>query len=230
MLISAQTRVLPGGSRFFDVAAGATVNEEGRALVLVDSNGVAKAQFSAGGAGEIFAGISLSHVITPSSLAKHGTATAVGVTLTLPKTPISGQIRLYNVTDGQALTLGNPTNDNEYSVSGATVTLHSGETGDNIRYDIRYTPTVDEAIQEYGEGMVGVLSDRQIAGTVGAITKGIVATTCYLVDSAWTVGAAVKTGANGFFTQGGSGTTLSNVIVRSAPSATSPYLVLELLG
>lgn len=230
MIVSAQTRILPGGSRFFDVADGAVVNDEGRALVLVNSNGTMKAQFSAGGSNsEIFAGISISHTITPTSLPLHGSAVAVTTTLTLPEIPISGQINLYNVTDGVQLTLGNAANNNEFSVSGRTVTLHADESADTIRYAIRFAPTVTQAIQAYGEGMIGALADREIQGRVGAITKGTVAVTAYLVDAVWTPGAKAYLGANGYFTPTAGSNTQVNAIVVAAPSATAPYLVLELL-
>lgn len=230
MLIQAQTFIPPGGTRLFDVVAGVSIPEEGRALCYVADSGVGKVNLSTGSGTEYFAGVSASHTMLPTSMAAHGTAVAVGTTLTLPKTPISGQIYLYNVTESQALTLGSASNDNEYSVSGTTVTLHSGESGDTIRYAIRYTPTVEEALQEWGEGMIGAQADGSIMNTITAITKGRVATTCYLVNVAWTAGVPVKIGANGFFVpNAGSGNAVATALIHQAPSSTAPYLILDLI-
>lgn len=230
MLVIEQTRTQL--SRQDDVAAGVTVNEEGKALVVVDNGGVSAVRESTGGGSEVFAGVSLSHVMVPTNLPAHGRLTATGTTLTLPFTPISGQLRIVRVSDATALTIvpGAPAAGEAQWTAGTGVTLNAADTGGVFDYSLRYSATVDQAIQAYGEGFPGAMSGQQIQGKVGMITKGRVATTNYSVAFPFTAGAAVKLGAGGTFTgAGGSGTALPSVICKQVPSAGSPYLVLELL-
>lgn len=229
MLQLSQSRVQL--SRQFDVAAGASIVEEGRALILVNDSGVAKVQQSAGGASEVFAGFSVSHTMVPTDLPSHSNIVANGTSLTLPFTPISGQLRIVDTATNTALTIvaGAPAAGEAQWVSGTTVTLNAAQSGITAFVSLRYTATVAQALAYYGEGFPGKTASQSIQNRVSAITKGRVATTCYDVSAAYTAGAAVKTAANGYVSGGGSGTTLTNVICAQVPSAGSPYLVLDLL-
>lgn len=226
MLIQSQTR--PQITRHFPVATGVTINEEGLALSAVADGGIAKAQLT-DGTSDVFLGVAFNHTMTVTAVPYVADITAVGTTLTLPFTPISGQLRLVNKTEGVNLTAGNPgTTAREYSVSGTTVTLHTGESNDVITVYLKYTPTVDQALMISGEGMPGAQADGIFQDIVGVITKGRVATTCFSIGVAWTAGVTCSVGANGQFLPSG-GTALSNVLVAEVPTVNQHYLVLEIL-
>lgn len=216
----------PQITRHWDVVAGVAITEEGRALAIVNDAGVAKVNLSTG-TSDVFAGIAQNHTMSPTSLPYVADITAVGTTLTLPFTPISGQIYLVNKTEGQVLTAGSASNDNEYSVSGTTVTLHSGESGDVITVQLRYAPTVDQILAFYGEGMPGAQADTTFQNRVGVITKGRVATTCFNVG-AYTAGALLRIGASGMIVPSG-GTQIANAVVAEIPTTSNHYIVVDLL-
>lgn len=228
MLSHAKTRL--ENSRQYGVASTFAIAAEGLALIFANDNGVANVKPSTSGTSDQFAGFSLSHTMVPSSALYYGTITAAATVLTLPNTPISGQIVLMD--GAQVLTAGNPaTTANEYSISGNVVTLHSGQSGKAITVRLRYALTAEQAVQLYGEGMPGDLAAADIYDRVGAITKGTVYTDQYDVTGTWTAGAAVKSGANGqVVPAAGTGTTIPGCVVAEVPSASNGgFLGLHLL-
>lgn len=222
MLNRSLTRVANGGSAEDDIASGVSVAEEGLALVWVNDNGVAKLSPATGAGSDVFAGFSQSHDTLPTSLPYVGAVTASGTTLTLPFTPITGQIRLRD--GAQVLAAGNPgTTANEYSIAGNVVTLHAGQADKVIAVTLRYAPTVSQARAIYGDGLPGAESNSAIQGRVSYIYRGVLYTSCFDASVAYTPGAAVKVAANGFVTSGGSGAT-TPFKVKSAPTAETPWL------
>lgn len=218
-------------SKHWEVATGQFVTDEGVALTVVNDAGVAKVQPSTGsGSSEVFAGVSINYVTPPAILPYAGTLAAVGTTLTLPFTPVSGQVNLYDTTSSTQLAIGSASNAGEFSVSGNTVTLNAAQSGHTMRVVLAYTPTVQQAMNAYGEGFPGMQSSIQLQGTIGCVTRGTIATTFFDAAATWTVGAPVRLASNGRFTQGGTSTILSNVICAAAPfSQPDGYLVVELL-
>lgn len=217
-------------ARQYGVASTFSISAEGLAMVFANDNGVANVKPSTSGTSDSFAGFSSSHTMVPSSAIYIGDVTADDTTLTLPYTPISGQLQLYD--GAQALAVGNPgTTANQYSISGATVTLHSGQTDAVISVRLRYSLTVEQAVMLYGEGMPGDLAAADIYDRVGAITKGVVYTDQYDVTGVFVAGAAVKSGANGqVVPAAGTGTTIPNCYVAEVPTAANGgFLGLQLL-
>lgn len=219
MLQLSKTRL--EASRQFPVASTFAITAEGMALVLANDNGVAAVKPSTAGTSDAFAGFSTSHTMVPSSALYYGSILAVGTVLTLPNTPISGQIALYD--GAQILTAGNPaTTANEYSISGNVVTLHAGQSAKTITVRLRYALTVEQAVQLYGEGMPGDLAAADLYDRVGSITKGVVYTDQYDVTGVWVAAAAVKSGANGqVVPAAGTGTTIPNCYVHEVPSSSN---------
>ena len=208
-------------SRQYGVASTFSIGAEGMALVFANDNGVANVKPSTSGTSDAFAGFSLSHTMSPSSAIFIGNVTAVDTTLTLPFTPISGQLSLYD--GAQALAVGNPgTTANQYSIAGNVVTLHSGQNDKVIAVQLRYALTVEQSALLYGEGMPGDLAAADVYDRMGAITKGVVYTDQYDISGVWVAGAAVKSGANGqVVPAAGTGTTIPNCYVAEVPTASN---------
>lgn len=214
-----------------DVTAGVQPTEEGLCMVLVDNgNGRASISPSTGSGTEVFAGFSYGHYMAPSTLPLVTIIDAVGTTLTLPKTPISGQLRLMDGT--QLLTAGNPaTTANEYSISGNVVTLHSGQSNRTISVQMRFTPTVSEVAVLFGEGSQGqsLQARSAVYGRLNCISRDLVATSCFLADAAYTPGAALRMAPNGFVTTGGTGTVIPGASVYQAPASdNNGFLVIRI--
>lgn len=223
MLQLSHTRVYE--SRSHNVATGYSVADSGLALVYTDDNGVAGVRPSSGVASEIYAGTSQTRPIVPSTLAVAGQFTAAAVTLTLPKTPIAGQLRIVAL-DGTPQVLGNPANANEYSIVGNVVTINVARTGEAFNVQLRYTPTVTEALAASGEipgALAQTLTDR-----VTGITRGIIATTSWDVTSAWVAGTPVRLGPNGVFTQAGAGELIPGSVLDAVPNGS--YIVFSNLA
>lgn len=223
MLNHQQSRFNANSVEPHDVTTGVLIAEEGLCLALVN-NGDGRATVSpcTGSGTETFAGFAYGHYMAPSTLPLVTDIDAVGTTLTLPKTPISGQLRLLD--GSQLLTAGNPaTTANEYSITDNVVTLHSGQSNRTITVQMRWTPTVDEVSALFGDGVQGqgLRSRSAVYGRINAIKRDIVATTCFLADVAYTPGAALRMAANGFVTTGGSGTVIPGASVYRAPSSTN---------
>lgn len=227
-LYLAKTRI--ENSRQREVASGFAVGQEGLALVFTADNGVGKVRPSAGGVNtERFAGFAMSHTMVPTSATFFGEVKAVGTTLTLPQTPIAGQ--LYLLDGAQVLTAGAPGNANEYSISGNVVTLHSGQADKSITVALRYALTVEQAILLHGEGMAGDLASSDIYDRTGTVTAGIIATDQYTINTPFTAGGPAYLGANGQVTAtAGSNTIIPNCSVQEVPSAANGgWLVLDLI-
>lgn len=229
MILFNQSRIVESFER--PVAAGQTVDQEGRALVGVLTAGAYGVKFAAGSGTEQFVGISFNTpaILTRIPLMVDLTQSA-GNTLTLPQTPVSGTLRIQNLSTGTVLSAGVATNANEYSVSGTTVTMNAGTTGIKFRVWLAYVPTVAQAVALFGNTQPGGQAGLAL-GQVGTITRGDVYTTEFDTTSDWVTGGTVKLGANGLFTLSGSGTSLTNVRIISVPSigAGVPALGLQLL-
>lgn len=230
MILFPNTRIVQSVER--PVATGFTVDQEGQCLVATQVGGVYGVKKSAGAAStEVFVGVSHNMLKTVTSLAFQETLVQGGAnTITLTYTPTStAVIYLFDQTSSTVQTVGNPgTTANQYSLSGNVITLNAAQTGHTYLVAYRFAPTVPQALALFGNVHPGGAAGDYL-GQIGVIQKGDVFTTEYDTSVDWTVASPiVKSGANGQFTIGGSGATLSNVTVIAAPSAGVGVLGLEI--
>ena len=206
------------------IAASSTIAAEGQALVADTTGGVFGAKPSAGSSSENFLGIAVSQQIDLATFPKVEEKVVPNTdAVTIARTPSSGTLSVYDVTTSTLLSV-----TTHYTVSGETVTMaDSTYRGHTLRLNYKFAPTAIEARAIQGDVYPGGAAGTSI-GQVGVFQMGIVYTTEYDSTKDWTAaGITVKTGANGQFTVGGSGTTVDCVVV-AAPSSSNPYLGLFL--
>jgi len=213
------------------VATGSTVTAEGACLIADTSGGELAVKPAAGSTGEQFVGVSLSQQLTIEYLPMVEVASVPAesaYTITLGHTPVAGSLLIVGASTG-TIAAGNPgTTTAQYSISGATITFHADQADEAMTISYRYAPTVIEAKTLQGDippgGAAGLILD-----SVGVIRRGDILTSEYDTSVAWTDNPpAVYTGANGLFTTDNSGTLLTNVTVTQVPSASEPFLGLEI--
>jgi len=223
--LGAKTKIVQ--SQGFPVATGYTVSAEGLAMIQTFESGVEKVLPSLGGAAEIFVGFSYGEVFTPAtkSLQEVLTCPAAGTfSVTLLHAPIGGtQVNAWDVTSGAQLTIGNPANALEYSVTTATLLFNVARAGHSIRITYRYNPTAAELIA-VDNVRITSFSSSEYLGSIGVITQGEIYTDMFDASKNWNAATGVKTQANGLLdTQAGGGTTISCVITH-VPDTNYPYL------
>jgi len=211
------------------VAAGYTVSAEGQALVADTTDGVFGVKPSTGASGEKFAGVALSQQLTLEYLpiVEEFVVAEDEITVTLSHTPVGGTLRVLG--NGSALAVGTPAGDaTKYSISGSVITVNTALKGKSVVVAYRYAPTVIEAKTIQGDIPPGGAASLTL-NSVGVIRRGDIFTSEYDTSVDWTGDPDVALGANGLFTVGGSGTEINAVVIQ-VPSATDPFLGLELRG
>lgn len=212
-------------------AAGASIAQEGLALVSVLTAGVQGVTTSGGNSGEIFAGFSFTRTsaanFLPTSEVKVETfVIPAGGVVTVSRAPTSSTTLVYDVTDGGAVTGGNT------SVTGAAVTITAASTrgavGNTVRVTYRYALTVAEAKLKYGDVTPGGYAGNML-GTIGVAQSGKIFTNCFDTTIDWSGVTTIKTGANGLLTNTGSGATVSGY-VTDVPSVDYPFLGIQFVA
>lgn len=212
-------------SQEFPVAAGASVNAEGLALVASTTNGVFGVAPSAGTSGEKFMGVSVSMQMTITSLARvEEYVVPSGLVVTLDRTPSSGTLSVYDLTSAAVVPASST---GAWSLSGATLTLTATELGHTILCRYKYAPTAAESQLIQGDIYPGGAAGY-VTGSVGVIKNGTVFTSEFDSTVNWNAAnPTVTSGAAGQFTVGGNGATVPCVVVN-VPNVDSPYLGLNL--
>ena len=224
MLQLRETRVIR--STHSPVLSGALIPEEGMALVYEKENGETKVKLSTGVAGELFAGVSLSRNTAPGSLpyVQETVVPANGI-LELVRAPIAGQL-LVKVA-GVAVAVGAvaPLDATAVQLSGSQVKFFAGQAGKTVTAQFLYVPSVIEARSVIGDGPIGGLASTA-QDVIGVIKDAQFATNAFDAAVDWSVALYAKTGPGGRFTVGTLADHIFNVVVKNAPSAASPFLVL----
>ena len=204
------------------------IEEEGFALIYVKQGNDTVVRKSQGAGGEVFAGFALSRNAPAAQLplVSEGITIDQAAGYTLPRLPVTGQLRL--VIDGTDATLvgGAPAAAGEVQVAGDALTFHAGDDGKTLDIFMMYEPTVTEARQFTGDAPVGGLSSIE-QSVVGLFTRGDICTNMFDMSVDWSAVTYPTLGADGVLTNGGGGETLTNVIVLEAPSADNAFLVLR---
>lgn len=205
------------------VDPSATLSAVGAALVQGAVANTVKP--STGAAGELFVGASLAQPLTLFNFPKIEQLTVnASNQVTIAKAPLAGTLRVVNAA-GTALAAGTPaSNVGDYSISGQVITVNVALAGQVVTITYQYAPTTVEARTLQGDTQPGGAASLT-TGTVGVIEAGTIFTSEYDTTVNWaTLNPAVKVGANGKFTIGGSGAVVPNARVVQIPSATDSLL------
>lgn len=233
MLLDTGTRYDPRDVH--EIALHSTVStvEEGSGMATLMENGASVARVVTG-SGEKFAGLALGRLKYPTTEIVTELLTASATTLTLTYTPVSStDIALYaNSGAGTKQAAGTPaSNANEYSISGTTITLHSGQSGTTLLAVYRRSITVLEAQTKYGHGVnVSPLEAPEVTDSISILRKGSVYTDKCDLLSDWrnAAGAAVYCKANGLLTLASSSALeIPYARVIAAPTTDVPFLGIE---
>lgn len=237
MINFAQSRI--DRSTVRSVTSPSLITAEGAPLIADSTpgldNGVA---ISAGAAGEVFVGISISQQrsLIVMSFVEEIVVASDG-TFSLSHNSYNSSLQRFSiltgVTEGTALvSTASPSVAQFYPVSASTKNFitNTANAGLKIRAYYRFSPTLAQAQMLQGDTLPGGDSGL-LLNTVGVIIAGDVYTTEFDPSVNWN-GAltTLSLGAGGLFTLGGSGVTPANVRVISRPSAGSPFLGLSIMN
>ena len=205
------------------------IEEEGFALIYVKDGSETVVRKSQGAAGEVFAGFALSRNAPAAALplVEEGITIDQAAGYTLPRLPISGQLRL--VIDGADATIvaGAPAAAGEIQVAADALTFHAGDDGKSLDIYLMFEPTVTEARQYTGDAPVGGLSSIE-QDHIGVFTLGDICTNMFDMSADWASAINPSLGADGQLTVGGGGVLLSNVVIIGVPSADNAFLVVRI--
>ena len=208
------------------VLSSVLVPEEGMALVYEKENGETKVKPSAGVAGELFAGVSISRNIHPGALpyVQESVVPATG-TIELVRAPIAGQLLVKLGGTQLTIVAAAPASASEVQLQGAHLVFAAGQAGQSVVAQFLYVPSVIEARSVIGDGPVGGLASTA-EGVIGVIKDASFATNMFDASADWSQTLYAKTGPGGTFAVGTAADHIANVVVKNAPSASSPFLVL----
>lgn len=231
-----------GMTRYFQYTEKLVANEatavnivEGSPLVLKIEEGQGKVGLPTGNATDQFVGVAFAGFVRPEYMvsAFDVTVKADQLKVVLPH-KVSGN-SLGGTCDGENITVNNAGDAAAgapvFTAADNTITFAAADAGKKYVILYNYEPTVAEARAIAGDGYPGGFQLSQLAGTIGVIHQGQVATSEYDVAADWTSAATspVKLNATGKFTIGGNGATVANARVLAVPGIKSEYLVLQLV-
>jgi hypothetical protein len=220
------TRVVNSTEMF--LAPGAVLQAEGQALVRVPGATAAGVQPSSGAAGELFQGfvfIGTSAYPLPEATTNKVETFLVPLTgqVVLAETPLSGQISVFDVTLGHAVTPSGVTGN---TVSGLTA-------GDTVNVTYKYQLSVVQAVALRGDVQPGGYSGAYV-NQVGVVTRGFILTDQFDASQDYTqtgtTGKALICGQAGVVTLGAGDGTAGAVVpgtVTRLPDDSYPFLGIE---
>ncbi|QJT71111.1 hypothetical protein GR11A_00074 [Vibrio phage vB_VcorM_GR11A] len=221
------------------VTPGSVIEAEGQALVADYSTGEFTVKPATGVANERYVGVAVTETQNQAVLpnieefAISNSASATDTVTLQVGTPLAGSLRVEKVeANGTVtnLTAGTPGGSaaTTYSVSGNVITFWAPTLdGATLKVTYRYSPTVLQLRELQGDQAPGQTAAATINVT-GALQEGDFETSEFDTTIAWSGTTNVTLGANGRFTQGGSGTVV-NAIITKIPSAGSPFLGLKFI-
>lgn len=221
-----ETRIVK--SKHEAVMPGVIIPEEGMACVYAKDGGETKVTLSSGADGEIFAGVSFSRNTAPASL-PHVQESFIPVnrTVELVRAPIAGQLNVKVAGEQVDVVTTAPANAGEVQLAGRNLKFFAGEENKGYTAQFLYTPTVTEARAVIGDGPHGGLSSTA-QSVIGLLKDAYIATNAFDASVDWSDAMFVKLAAGGTFTVGTADDNVPNVIVRNAPNASNPFLVLSI--
>ena len=217
------TRAFPA-----DVAPGVVIPDEGIPLSYVKVDGVTYVQPSTGAANEIFAGVSLSRSVPPTSLPLVLEIAYNVAGGKFPRKPITGQLLVVAKSDGttRAVVAAAAASGEIQVLADGSWKLHADDAGETFRVQMHYTPDVLEAQQVVGDAPIGGLPSTAL-GQIGAIKVAQISTNFFDASVDWTTAMFVKLGA-GMFTVGTAADHTPGVVVKNSPSQENGFLTLSI--
>jgi hypothetical protein len=215
-------------SRFNPLLSGEVVSEEGIAMVYVKEDGTTKVKKATGAAGEIFAGVSAASNAPPAYLPfVQEQAVPPSLTIPLVRTPTANQ--LFVSVAGVQKTVVNvaPADNTKVQLSGSTLVFHADHEGQDAFAQFMYTPSVLEARQIIGDAPIGGLATTP-QGVVGCLTDAQLGTNFFDASADWSTTLFAKLAPGGTFTVGTANDHIPNVVVKNAPNAANPFLILSI--
>lgn len=236
MLSLDQTRYFQYTEKLIANDANATSIVEGSPLVLKMEDGLGKVGLPTGAATDKFVGVAFAGFVRPTYLteAYKVMVDANALKIALPHKPMGNKLgaiangvkATVSVDEGTAAV-----NAPKYTSEDNLIEFAADDAGKEYVILYSYEPTVNEARFVAGDGYPGGFQLSELAGTIGVIHQGQVATDQYDVAADWSTAAtaAVKVNADGKFTIGGEGAEVANARVLAVPGVKSEYLILQLL-
>lgn len=203
------------------VAPGAVILAEGQAMVRAPgATSLGVMPSTAATATEVFVGFAIagtSALPFPEAYTNKVITVTVPSTgiVTLPLTPVAGQIFAFDNTTGAVAT---------FTAAGAVL---SGLTaGDSVTFTFKYAMTVVQATALAGNVQPGGYAGAYV-NQIGLVKRGLVFTSEFNVAANWAASTAIKLAANGQITdQTGTGATIQGAVVQ-LPSIEYPFLGIE---
>lgn len=211
-------------SLFENLASGSAISEEGVALTYVKEAGETKVEI--GVAGGLFAGLAMARNMPPQSLplVESGVISVSG-TGKLTRAPIAGQL-LVKIDGVVATVVAGAPAAGEVNVADDAYTFNAGDAGKTATFQYMYVPSVVEARAVVGDAPYGGLAANAL-GTIACIKQGEVATNFFDASADWSTALYAKVVAGGKFAPATAATGIPGVVVKNSPSASNPFLVLE---
>lgn len=224
MLNLTASRIVRSEEMAYQTASPPTV--VGQTLVM---NGPGYVKPGSATASEVFVGLVLSQPMTLTNFPKVEDLVAnASAQFALSYTPIAGTLRIVAKETGSALTAGNPGSvTTEYSISGATVTVHVSRVTKTQTCYYQFVPDTLTARLLQGDIPAGGAASLT-TGTVGVMRAGLAYTSEYDPTVDWTSQSATivpRCAANSRITLGSSGgCIIPGGQVVSAPSTSDALL------
>lgn len=226
------SRSRPAESHSFEVASTVTQIEEGVPLVYVMESGKQKVQPATGTSDGAFAGIAVGRHVRPTVgvMVEALVVPASGTyAVTLARTPrgAAADRGVFNAA-GDALVSGTIDGVTKYTLSGKTLTVHSGLAGTTIKVQYTYDLTATEAMLIFGGDLASGMDFGSLP-YIGGVNTGVVYVSNYNPAINWAEvdsDTPITLGA-GMFTTGGSNTA-TDAVVESAPTSGDPFLGIRL--
>jgi len=208
-------------------APGEIIMSEGLALVRAQADQAAGLRVATGAAGEIFAGFSTAG--TSAAPFPEGYANKVerflvpstGI-VTLARTPVTGQVGVYDVTNGAAIPVAAPVVVTGNQIAGLTP-------GDEVEVTYKYALTVLEARTLYGDVQPGGYVGAYV-GQIGVGKRGTIYTDNIDTSADWSTAKAIKMGPNGQLkvaTLPADQALVIPAVIKALPSQDRPFLGVE---
>lgn len=204
------------------------IEEEGFALIYTKQGNETVVRKSQGAGGEVFAGFALSRNAPTDRLPLviEGEVVDQSAGYTLPRLPITGQIRILLNGSAATIVAGAPAVAGEVQLTGDELAFHAADDAAALEIHMMYEPTVTEARLYTGDAPVGGLSSIE-QNVIGLFVEGDIATNKFDISADWAGSLHPTLGADGMLTVGGGGVELTDVVVLNAPSADNAFLVLR---
>jgi len=208
---------------------------EGAPLVVDNSvdNGV---KVTIGGAGEIFAGVSISqqNTLTQSGYVDQLTSSSGATPIANLTYPLATATAVYIFDNTTSVSLtpqiaASPATGFVQVAAGSTLlTFNAAQAGNSVTVYYRYNLTAAQSVGLQGTILPGGDSGA-ILNVVGVLIAGDIYTDQWDASVAWTTNPVVVTlGTTGLFTVGGSGIKVPNGRVIHAPTSDDPFLGLSI--